>query len=654
VSDIAHIDFETYSELDIRKVGAHRYARHASTEVLICCYALPGMTEPGVWLPREHPVPVALEGYMRGAGAVGAHNANFERLIWQYALKRMHPLIPPVTLGRWVCTAAMAAASGLPRSLSGALDALDAPVYKNESGKAFINTFCKPRKPTKKDARSRILPEDAPEAFSLGVEYCADDVLGEQWLHQNLPELTSRERVFFQLDMRMNDRGLPIDVPLVQKALTVVTDLETDIHTRASEITGGLKVTQVAKMREFLDSYGINTGALTSAVVAELLTREDLPDAARELLTLRLEGSKASTKKLVSMLTCADPADHVVQGGFLFHGAHTGRYSGRLVQPHNFIRGTLTEQQRETVFGLLDTCGAPQFSALYDKPIDTVAQCMRGFIKAPEGFELAVVDYTAIEARILAWLAGEHAMLEAYFKGVDVYRLTASKLFRVEYADVTDEQRRLAKNLVLGCGYGLGAEKFVEYCAALGVDVDPAFAKQAVAFYRKDHAAIVQAWKAAERLFALAVFHPGKSYTGLRCTFYVRSHWLCVMLPSGRELRYPYAAAVPAERFGKLSYALSFRTDFQGRFVKESTYGGKLIENITQAVARDVLLEGMLRAERGGYPVIGTVHDEVLTLLPAGTADVPTLEKLVCKMPDWADGIPLAAKGFVCQRYQKG
>lgn len=654
MSDIAHIDFETYSDLDIRKVGAHRYARHPSTEVLICCYALPGDDAVHTWLPHTESYPLNLQQYIHDGGKIGAHNANFERLIWEHVLSRTRHHTQRIKNATWVCTAAMAAASGLPRGLDGTLSALEAPVSKNPNGRAFINRFCKPRKPTKKDLRTRITPEDDPEGFALGVEYCADDVRGEQWLHANLPELHPRERLFFQLDMRMNDRGLPIDIPLVKKALAIVTELEADIHKRAVEITGGIKVTQVARMLEHLQVSGLSLHSMQADGIAAALKDETLPPEVRELLQLRLEGSKASTKKLVSMLTCADPMDCVVQGGFLYHGAHTGRYAGRLVQPHNFIRGTLKERQRETVFGLLEHGDAGTFRALYEKPIDTIAQCMRGFIKAPEGFELAVVDYTAIEARILAWLADERGMLAAYFKGVDVYKLTAAKLFGVDYVDVSDEQRRLAKNLVLGCGYGLGPDRFVEYCANLGQDVDPAFAKSAVKFYRATHSAIIESWKTAEHLFAMAVLHPSRDYTGLRCRFYMRDHWLCVELPSKRELRYPYAKAVPGERFGKPSFSLSFRTDFNGQFLKEGTYGGKLIENITQAVARDVLLEGMLSAERGGYPVIGTIHDEVLTQREEGTSDVSTLEKLVCQMPNWCGGIPLAAKGFICRRYEKG
>jgi DNA polymerase len=661
-SDAAHLDFETFSQLDIRKVGGHRYARHPSTEVLIARYMLPGMVTTREWLPRSQRPPKDLVSWVASGGVFVAHNASFERLVWQYALRRQHPSIPAVADKQWSCTAARAAASGLPRSLDHALKAIDAPVKKNEEGKRLIAMFCKPRKPTKKDARTRILPEDAPEDFERFSLYCHDDVMGEAYLDSVLPELTSRERMMFRLDMRMNDRGLPIDIPLVRKALAVVQELERRVAVEVQAMTGGVKATQVAKMLQIFAERGLDIENMQKGTIEEALKGEHLDADTRRLLELRIEAGKASTKKLVSMMLCADPDDHVVQGGFLFHGAHTGRYAGRLVQPHNFIRGHLKGRQREAVFALLDLVGdefgvvdvADMFQMWYEKPIDTISQCMRGFIRAPNGYELAVVDYTAIEARVLAWVAGEEHMLKAYFAGVDVYKLMAKKLWMLDSIDdVTDEQRRIAKNLVLGCGYALGGPRFVEYAANAGCIIEVDFALKAVKTYRKEHPAIVASWKKVEALWVAAVTHPGKVYEGLSCRFYMRDHWLCIQLPSGRELRYPYAAAIPSERFGKPSWALSFKTDYHGKLLREGTYGGKLIENIVQAIARDIMMEGMYSAETNGYEVVGTVHDEALTLRPVGTSNIKALEKIVCAPRAWMAGMPLAAKGFVCDRYKK-
>lgn len=668
-----HLDFETYCELDIRKVGAHRYARHPSCEVLIARYLLPGMVLPATWLPRQEPPPADLLRWVRGKGRMGAHNAAFERCVWRWALRRMHPSVPEVVDSQWVCTAAKAAASGLPRSLEKALKAAGLDIEKDVEGQKLIQVFCKPRKPTKKDPRTRILPEQDVR-FQRFIEYCGTDVMGEVALDHALPDLIARERRMFILDMVMNDRGLPVDLPLVKKALRVVQGLEKTVADRVTELTmdrdnvNGLKATQVAKMLQVFADRGLDLENMRKETIQEALKAEGLDDLTRELLELRVEAGKASTKKLVSMLACADPDDHVVQGGFLYHGAHTGRYAGRLVQPHNFIRGLLKDHQREFVFALLEHADPDLFTMLLDGapfrdkkgnalttgPIDAISQCMRGFIRAPMGYELAVVDYTAIEARILAWVAGEDHMLEAYFQGVDVYKLMAMKLWKLPSIDVvTDEQRRIAKNLVLGCGYGLGGVKFVDYCANAGLIVEPDFAMSAVKAYRREHPAIVESWKTVESLVVAAITHSGREYAGLKCRFYMREHWLCVQLPSGREIRYPYAKAVPTERWGKPAWSISFRTEIKGQWVREHTYGGKLIENIVQAIARDVMMEGMLSAETNHYPVIGTVHDELLTLRLKGTSDVKHLEKLACTVPSWSKGMPLAAKGFVCERYKK-
>lgn len=657
-NDDAHLDFETYCDLDIRKVGGYRYARHPSCEVLLARYLLPGQDGyPREWRPRTQRPPAELVNYVRRGGKIAAHNAPFERLIWRYVLRRMHPTVPPVLDKQWVCTAAMAAASGLPRSLEGALRALGMGVEKDAEGAKLIKVFCSPRKPTKKDPRTRIYPEDDPCRFDRFSEYCAHDVLGEKAVHAALPELTPRERTMFLLDMRMNDRGLPIDLPMVRSALTVVRGLEEDVKARVAAITGGVTATQVAKLMGVLSDMGVDLENMRAETVRQFVQSADtgsVSPEALELLHLRIEAGKASTKKLVSMLACADPDDWVVQGGFLYHGAHTGRYTGRLVQPQNFIRGNLKEKARDRVFRLLAKADWLLLALLFDRPIDTISQCMRGFICAPDGYELAVVDYTAIEARILAWVAGEQHMLDAYFQGVDVYKLMAKKLWKLaSLDDVSDEQRRIAKNLVLGCGYSLGGARFVDYCANAGLIIEADFAMSAVRAYRREHPAIVESWTTVERLVVSAIKSPGTVFRGLRCAFYMREHWLCIQLPSGREIRYPRARAVPTERWGKPAHAISFMTDFHGKPVRESTYGGKLIENIVQGIARDVMMEGMLSAEDGGYPPIGTVHDELLALRERGTTDVKALERLVCELPRWTAGMPLAAKGFVTVRYRK-
>jgi DNA polymerase bacteriophage-type len=650
-----HLDFETYSACPIRTAGSYRYARHPSTEVLIACYTLPGEDHPRTWLPWCEEPPDELVDLAADPDVVfWAHNAQFERGIWHYVLHLRQDL-PDIPPERWRCTAALAASNGLGRSLDTALKQLGTGVAKDPEGARLIKVFCMPRKPTKKDPRTRIHPKDATPDFRKFITYCERDVLGEQELHNNLIPLHPREQQFFTLDMVMNERGLPIDLPLVHKAQKILGALEADIASRVQDITGGIRATQGAKLKEWFSTRGLDLDNLQAQTIRDVLAvAEDIPGDMRGLLALRIEAGKASTKKLLSMVMCTDPHDHVIQGSFLFHGAHTGRYAGRLVQPQNFIRGTLKWIQQALIFDLLHRHDADVFKLLFEWPIDAISQCMRGFIKASKGHRFVVVDYSAIEARVLAWVAGENKVLRAYREGVDVYKMMAASLFGITIEEVSSEQRRLAKNLVLGCGYSLGGARFVDYCANLGQEVDPAFAMRAVKKYRQEHPNIVASWKKVEDAVVEAIRNPGSVVKDLRCKFRMRKHWLCIQLPSGREIRYPRARAVPVERWGKPAFQISYETDYHGKITREGTYGGKLIENIVQGVARDVMREGTFAAEEAGYPVHGTVHDELITMRKIGEGSVHELEEVVCDLPDWTNGIPLGAEGFECERYRKG
>lgn len=656
---VAHLDFETYSAAPLKVTGAYRYAQDFTTEVLIASYWLPGMAhgdDPLVWLPYKEPIPAELRVAAASKDVIWyAHNAQFERSVWHYALRRRWPRLADIPPERWRCTAAMARASGLSGRLEVAMRMLGTGVEKDAEGSRLIKKFSVPRKPTKADPRTRIHPDDDPADFQRFVEYCQQDVRAEMELHDKLPDLHPREQKFFTLDMVMNERGLPIDVPLARKASRVLAVLEQDIATEVTKLTGGIRATQREKLMAFLQTQGLSMENLQAQTVRDALKNlQDLPPNLQRLLLLRIEASKASTKKIKSMLACACPETGVVRGGFLFHGAHTGRYAGRLVQPQNFIRGNLKPHQQDRVFRLLDMDDPDVLKLVYEWPIDTVSQVMRGFIAAPNGKKFVVVDYTAIEARVLAWVAGELRVLRAYRQGVDVYKMMASALFGVPIEEVTSEQRRLGKNLVLGCGYSLGAARFVEYCAGLGTHVEPDFARVAVKLYREQHPAIVASWKVAEQAAVDAILNPGQKFKALRCTFFVRDEWLCIRLPSGREIRYFRPKALPVERWGKAAYQISFVTEYNGKIYRDTTYGGKLVENIVQAIARDVMREGMFQAEDAGYPCVGTVHDELLTLPDEDFGSHEELEAVVCEPADWMQGIPLGSEGFTTRRYRKG
>lgn len=814
-----HLDWETFSRAPLKTCGGYRYAADPSTEILVGCWAVDD-GEVHHWVPHitieqakefglprnkfwdySHQVPKELNDLVASGITIVAHNASFERAIWQAVVVNRHGGVPTKTK-QFRCTAVLAAAANLPRSLDGVAMALGTVEQKDKEGQRLLKLFAMPRKPTKNDARTRILPLDSPSEFKLLCAYCAQDVRTERDVEPQLPPLHPIEQRAFQFDMVINERGIRLDIPLVLKTKTIVAKLEADIvaevkrRTVCEAFPEGLRPTQRDKMMQFFESIGVHLENMQADHVRKYMKTNinSLSTIGRELLMLRIEAGKSSTKKLASMLAYCTH-DHRARGTLLFMGASTGRWclaehslvlvrtpgtagrgrcrvrkiqyvlptdqvwdgvewvahsgvvptgkrpvitydgvcatedhdvwvdnthkmklgdaaelgmpiwstswpkcsltpelverdsyerkivktyditfagprnrftlangrivgnSGKGVQPHNFTRGTLKYEEQLRVFDLLQHEDHEIMSMLYEWPISAISSCMRGFIIPTEGKILRIVDYSSIEARVLAWMAGEAWALEAYIAGVDVYKLMASGVYNVPYEDVSDEQRRIGKNLVLGAGYGLGGVKFVAYSEKAGVEITEQFAKAAIKSYRTKHRKIVQFWYDVERCAIAAVREKRNVENPVRLRnleFFMDSQWLCIRLPSGRCLFYYRPKVVPVEKFGEPSLQLQFKTEFRGRLVTESTYGGKLTENIIQAIARDILVFGMFEAEKEGYRVIGTVHDEILTEQAVAAGSVKELELIVSRLPSWASGLPLEAKGFESYRYRKG
>jgi DNA polymerase len=652
---VIHIDFETFSRLDVSAVGAYRYAEDPSTEVLICCYAIddgPVQT----WYPYKHPqLPGDLADRVRRREMMAAHNAQFERAIWQGVLVKRHRA-PATRIGQWHCTAVQSAQAGIPRNLDGATIAVDVPHKKNPDGKKLIRIFCSPRKPTKSDPSTRIRPQDRPEDFRRFTEYCRDDVRAERALFHRLPEIDGDLQRLFNTDMLINERGIPFDLPLVAKALPIVEELTQWTRDRAVEVTGGIRPTQVAKLRDWINAELPEELALPNLrkeTVEKVMVHPDMPEHVRDLLDIRMEAALVSHMKFYAMQRVCSPVDNRARGTILFYGAHTGRKSGKYIQPHNFKRGTLTPAQQQTVVRALEYGDADIMLRLWPNPITAISMVMRSFIAALPGKLLRVVDYAAIEARVLAWLAGEQWLVDAFNRGADVYKMMACKLWAISMDMVSSEQRRIAKNLVLGCGYQLGGPKFVEYCARAGVYITEEFAIEAVGTYRDQHPMIKKMWYGVENA-AIAAVQSGKCVKWRLLEFEVIDDWLTIRLPSGRRLYYLRPKVQVVMAYGKPKLQLTFREEFKGQMLRVSTYGGRLTENIVQGVAFDLMANGEEQAEENGYPVIATVHDEVVTETDEDEGSIDELEHVVCRIPDWAHGCPIGAEGFDTVRYRKG
>jgi len=645
-----HIDFETFSEADLPSVGALRYAEDASTEALIL----------GFRIDRSAPVigvDLTKKGYERkleplfnaiqAGEKVIAHNSQFERAVWEKSKTCRH--WPRVKPGQWDCTSARASALSLPSSLALSSYSLGLPVSKDTNGKALIMKFSKPQRDG-----SRIRSGDDPEAFTQFIQYCEQDVVVEEALDDVLPMLNGRERRIFQLDYKINNAGIPLDIALIRKAIEFVQETSRELNRAARKITGGINPTQRDKLLSWLDENGAPLDTLQAAEVERAIANPRTPENVRKLLAMRIEASRAGVKKLQTMLNCAS-ADGRVRGAFWYHSASTGRWGSQRVQFHNLAKPDPAYPQDE-VLDLLERDG---LDLMYDRPLTAVSKSIRGFIRAPEGRKLLIADYSAVEAVALAWLAGEEWLVTLFRKKGDAYKAMASNIFGIPVSEIDDSQRFFGKQTVLGAGYSMWVPKFMMTCAKFGVKVSEELATKAITGYRTSVPNIVRCWKLVENAALQAVLTGRlvKLYDG-RLLFQVETlsngfDVLFITLPSGRRLAYPQPRVENKEKWGKMVPTLIFKTMYRSLWVDEETYGGKLVENIIQGMCRDMLAQGMLNADAEGLDVVLHVHDEVGSEIDEGAYGVEEFEALVCKQPGWAKGLPLSAKGQVLDRYAK-
>ena len=649
-----HIAVESFSLLSVRNVGAWRYWEDDSTETLCFCWSI-DHGEVQKWRRGER-IPAILAERIRIGEPIGAHNAQFERLAF---LKDLSPRLgfPLPKDDQWRCTAAQAAALALPRALDKVAAAIGMTVRKDKRGAQLIKRFCLPRKPTKGDPGIRIYPWEDPLGFEELVEYCAQDVRVERALYDTLPKLSDAEEIVWQLDTRINERGLPIDMDLVDSMIDIATDRLYELEQEAHALTGGLKVTQRDKVLEWLNAEGgdvetLQAKELTDTLAADMLS--EIPQNVSRLLEIRLEAGKVSTKKLDKIKQFVSE-DNRVRGTLLYHGATPGRWSGKLLQPHNFIRPVHGKNDQERIVDLLRASNVEGATLLYPEPLMVLlGSAMRGVICAPEGKVLNVADYSAIEARALVWEAGQQDAVERYRKNVDQYKIMASHIFNIPVGLIDSAQRKVGKDVILGCGYGMGVDKFVITCDQRGAPVEVKIAEKGVYGFRDLHPMVVKFWRSVENAAIAAVSNPGKIYKVRDIRFYVQDRFLFIQLPSGRRLAYPDPEVGTVKKFGDFKTELTFMGEGKNKqWMRLSTYGGKLVENIVQATARDIMVQGMHNVEAVGYEIISTVHDEIISETEDGFGSVEEYERLLCEMPSWGATCPIAAEGFFAKRWRK-
>lgn len=740
----ARVDFETRSDVDLKKHGSARYFASPHWRALIMCYSIDGGPVQ-TWTYRDYDCPEDLSDHIASGGYVRAFNAGFERQCFEQLAWRQGWFEPAVD--RYRDTAVEAAAMALPRSLEGVGAALNLPIQKDKAGGDLIKQFSIPVRRLKKHAHLPPgpiwnEPEDFPADFERFKAYCKLDVETEAEVAKRLVPLSAAEQEMYVLDQVINSRGLRIDLQSVHAAIAMAEKARATLEDELLTITGGYVtgVNKAAEMIRWLNSQSIAADSVAKDKIVDLLELEDLPATVRRVLEIRQQGAKSSTAKLQAFIDRTS-ADGRVRHAFVMNAAGTGRWSSRGVQLHN------TPRPRK-VFGDAHEDGQLNFASLFEiirtadpnvvqfmygpklgQPLPLLSDSLKGFIWAAPGHDLLAADYSGIEDAVGMWDAGETWALDAMREIIadpknkpDMYRLTAAGIYG-EPIDKKDPRRQVGKVARLALGYEGGVSalwsmgrvynlKLASVYEAVWAAADEERRERACKRYerclkrreakadilsregwiagelvkigyRESHPAVRDGWEIRRDAIHDAVAEPGKQLHALHCTYMVKHGFLWCRLPSGRCLAYAWprlkpmvwfhdkatdeAECIPAEQGyarerdgeGKVKGPARSAVTALGvnsvtlAFERYALYGGLACENVVQAIAADLLRVGIKAAEQAGYPVIGHVHDEILTEVPRGFGDVGDFERLITELPPWAAGLPLTASGWRGKRFRK-
>ena len=642
---ILEMDIETFSDVDLIKCGVYAYADSPAFEVLLFAYSFDGGETRVIDLAQGEELPGEVaEAVFDGSVVKTAFNANFERTCLSKYFGRY---LPPES---WHCSAVQAAVLALPRSLEDVGAVLGLDEQKMKEGKELIRYFCVPCKPTKANGgRRRNLPCHAPEKWELFKAYCMRDVDVEKAIRGKLCKfpIPEGEMELYRLDQRINDRGVLVDMGLVRQAVKCERLHKEVVTKRAYELTGLENPNSVAQLKGWLGENGVEAESLSKKAVTEMIGESD--GEVEELLRLRLLMAKTSVKKYEAMerSVCSDGRVH---GLLQFYGANrTGRWAGRLVQVQNLPQNHI--EDLELARRLVREGRFEDVEMLYDSTPKVLSELIRTAFVPEPGCRFVVADFSAIEARVLAWLAGERWRLEVFSSHGKIYEASASAMFHVPIEEVTkgSSLRQKGKIAELGLGYG-GAAGALVSMGALDMGLSEDDLPPLVAAWRRANPHIAQFWWDVDKAAVEAVTKRAKTRAG-RIGFEYRSGILFVMLPSGRKLAY-VKPRMAVNKFGRegLTYEGILENKKWGRI---ETYGPKLVENIVQGTARDLLAEAMLRVERKGYPIVMHCHDEIIAEVPEGMGSVEEMCEVMAVRPSWAEGLPLRADGYECPFYQK-
>jgi DNA polymerase len=655
-------DFETASLGSLPQMGAHKYARQPSTRILCFAYAIEE-DDPAVWFPEHQAPPQPL---LKAAAdpklEFCAWNAQFEFNVWNVCGKVWR--LPPLPIERFHCTMARALYWGAPPKLEQAAPVVGANVNKDKEGARLMRRMTRPRDDGSwwdQDER------DGKDLLIRLGQYCMQDVRTERAVARRLKPMPPEERRLWLLDQRMNARGLEVDIDAVHKMQAVVEHELRRLGGRLDKLTGGAvtSVTQTGRIVEHLKAQKVQIDSLDKRVLPLVLNdpKNPLTGDQRLILTLYQEGAKSSTAKLARMRSYQDD-DGRVRGLVQYGGAmRTLRWAGRGVQIQNYPRPTKAIDPRAALEDILCGADADALDCIHGNPMDVVSQCLRGAYVAAAGRMLAVCDYSAIEARVVAWLAGQADVLDVFRRGEDIYVKAAR--------DVGSSNRLLGKVIILACGFGMGWKRFHEMAAAFGITLREQQSKDIVYGWRDANSDTRSLWHNVDDIVRTVIeenvvdrwtWTDSKRLAFRMARDERLAGAMLMQLPSGRSIVYREARVdeiindADDDGVGEVEKVIRYAgLDWRKTWTRIRTWGGKLVENATQAMARDLLADAMLRLEDDSDDLNVTVHDELIAepKIECAHARLAEMKAVMSAPPSWASGLPLAAEGALMTRYGK-
>ena len=646
------IDLETYSGLDIKNVSTYKYAENTDAEILLFGYSIDDGDEQQIDMACGEELPQEILNALLDNNIIKwAHNAVFERIFLSAWLWRHHPdLLPHGTYldsKAWRCSMVWAMYLGLPASLKNVGTVLHLDEQKMDEGTSLINYFCKPCKPTKANGgRTRNLPSDAPDKWATFKEYNLRDVKVEKAIRQRLVKYPVPDRVWeeYVISENINDRGICVDLPFVRNAIEMDAKTKESIMAKMRDMTGLDNPNSPIQFKGWLAENGIVTDSIDKDAIKEL-TKNCSPEVA-EVLKLRQMLSKTSVTKYQRMVenVCDDGRLH---GMFKYYGAaRTGRWSGQIVQLHNLPKNSMAELN--DVRKLVASGDYESLDMLYENIPDALSQLVRTAFVPQEGYKYIVADFSAIEARVLSYEAGEKWRMQVFHEGGDIYCQAAKRMYHLDVCEkngINGEYRSKGKIAELGLGYG-GSVGALLKMGALDQGLTEDELKPMVDAWRAANPRIKEFWWTVDRAIK-DTLQNGTPTTVNNIGFLYKGDILFIILPSGRRLAYVKPRIEPND-FGGTSITY-FNTE-QGKWTRSESYGPKFVENIIQAISRDILAEAMKRLTDAR--IVAHVHDELIIEAPMD-ASVDEVCKVMGQTPAWITGLELKADGYECMYYKK-